>query len=75
MLLMLVISTSFHPAKYKADPYNWSLLCCLGCVLKLIVDPSAKPEFLRALDQIVIRYVLVLYPTQHSLNPDQPPCP
>ena len=53
------------------------LLCCLGCVLRVVVllvgDPSPQSEVLRALEQVFIKDLCVLCSVHLSLNPDWSP--
>ncbi len=55
------------------------LLCCLGCVLRVIVmlegEPLAQSEVLSAVEQVFIENISVLCSIQLSLNPDQSPSP
>ena len=50
------------------------LLRCLGCVLRVVVllegEPSLQSEVLRALDQVFIKDLSVLYFVNLSLDPD-----
>ena len=50
------------------------LLCCLGCVLRVVVllegKPSSQSEVLSALEQVFIKDFSVLCAVHHSLNPD-----
>ena len=51
-----------------------SLLCCLGCVLKVVVlfdrEPSSQHEVLRTLEKIFIKDLSVLCSVHLSLDPD-----
>ncbi len=53
------------------------LLCCLGCVLKIIVllegEPLAQSVVLSTVKQVFIEDISVLCSIQLSLNPDQSP--
>ena len=55
------------------------LLHCLGCVLRVVVllegEPSPQSEILRALEQIFIKDLSVLFSVYLSLDPDSLPVP
>ena len=50
------------------------LLCCLGCVLRVVVllkgEPSPQSEILSALEQVFIKDLSVLCSVHLCLNPD-----
>ena len=50
------------------------LMCCLGCVLRVVVvfegEPSPQSEVLRALEQVFIKDLSVLCSVHLSLDPD-----
>ena len=50
------------------------LLCCLGCVLRVVVlledDPSPESEVLSALEQVLIKDLSVLCSVHLCLDPD-----
>ena len=50
------------------------LLCCLGCVLRVIVllegEPSPQSEILSALEQVFIKDLTLLCSIHLSLDPD-----
>ena len=56
-----------------------SLLCCLGCVLRVVVlldgEPLPQSEVLSTLEQVFIKDLSVLCSTYLSLIPDQSPSP
>ena len=49
------------------------LLRCLGCVLRIVVllegEPSPQPEYLSALEQVIIKDLSVLCSVHLSLDP------
>jgi hypothetical protein len=51
-----------------------TLLCYLGCVLRIVVllegEPSPQSEVLSALEQVFIKNLVVLFSVNLSLNPD-----
>ena len=53
------------------------LLCCLGCVLRVLVllegEPLPQSEVLSALEQVFIKDLSVLCSVQLNLNPDWSP--
>ena len=55
------------------------LLCCLGCVLRVVVllegEPSPLSEVLSAMEQVFIKDLSVLCSVYRSLDPDQSPSP
>jgi len=55
------------------------LVCCPGCVLRVIVmlegEPLAQSEALSTVEQISIEDLFVLCSIHLSLNPDQSPSP
>ena len=55
-------------------PVPKALVCCLGCVLRVIVllegEPSPQSEVLSALEQVFIKDLSVLCSDHLSLDPD-----
>ena len=55
------------------------LLCCLGCVLRVIVllegEPSPQSEVLSTLEQVFIKDLSVLCSVHLSLDPEWSPSP